>query len=218
MIEKHALAVWGAVIIGVALIVLAVVYWVEPASSLPSLLPRPRGRLEPSPRQARDRGVRSSALAAARLRLVPDRPEAAAAGLGRDRRLADLLLAARSCSGCCRACPELFPISSLGHSVILPQLLGWDIHQNDKYFLTFLVATHLATAIVLFLFFLARLDAHPARDSAAACATAGSPPTTPTPSSAGCWSSAPSPPAYSACCSSTRCATSSPPRSRRRSS
>jgi undecaprenyl-diphosphatase len=48
---------------------------------------------------------------------------------------------------------ELFPISSLGHSVILPKLLGWDIHQNDKYFLTFLVATHLATAIVLFVFF-----------------------------------------------------------------
>jgi undecaprenyl-diphosphatase len=48
---------------------------------------------------------------------------------------------------------ELFPISSLGHSVILPSLLGWNIHQNDKYFLSFLVATHLATAIVLLLFF-----------------------------------------------------------------
>jgi undecaprenyl-diphosphatase len=48
---------------------------------------------------------------------------------------------------------ELFPISSLGHSVILPQLLGWNIHQNDAYFITFLVATHLATAIVLFVFF-----------------------------------------------------------------
>jgi undecaprenyl-diphosphatase len=49
---------------------------------------------------------------------------------------------------------EPFPISSLGHAVILPHLLGWNIHQNDDYFLTFLVATHLATAIVLFLFFL----------------------------------------------------------------
>jgi undecaprenyl-diphosphatase len=48
---------------------------------------------------------------------------------------------------------ELFPVSSLGHSVILPRLLGWDIHQNDPYFIAFLVATHLATAIVLFLFF-----------------------------------------------------------------
>jgi undecaprenyl-diphosphatase len=48
---------------------------------------------------------------------------------------------------------ELFPISSLGHSVILPQLFGWNIHQNDSYFLAFLVATHLATALVLLGFF-----------------------------------------------------------------
>jgi undecaprenyl-diphosphatase len=48
---------------------------------------------------------------------------------------------------------EPFPISSLGHSVILPRLAGWNIHQSDPYFITFLVATHLATAIVLFGFF-----------------------------------------------------------------
>jgi undecaprenyl-diphosphatase len=48
---------------------------------------------------------------------------------------------------------ELFPVSSLGHSVILPRLVGWHIHQNDKFFITFLIATHLATAIVLLLFF-----------------------------------------------------------------
>jgi undecaprenyl-diphosphatase len=48
---------------------------------------------------------------------------------------------------------ELFPISSLGHAVILPRLLGWNIHQNDSYFITFLVATHLATALVLLGFF-----------------------------------------------------------------
>ncbi len=48
---------------------------------------------------------------------------------------------------------ELFPISSLGHAVVLPKLFGWNIHQNDKYFLAFLVATHLATAIVLLGFF-----------------------------------------------------------------
>ncbi|HSW97397.1 MAG TPA: undecaprenyl-diphosphate phosphatase [Candidatus Saccharimonadales bacterium] len=48
---------------------------------------------------------------------------------------------------------ELFPISSLGHSVILPKLLGWHINQNDQFFLTFLVATHTATAVVLFFFF-----------------------------------------------------------------
>ena len=49
---------------------------------------------------------------------------------------------------------ELFPISSLGHSVVLPRILGWNIHQNDDYFLSFLVATHCATALVLFVFFL----------------------------------------------------------------
>ena len=48
---------------------------------------------------------------------------------------------------------ELFPISSLGHSVVLPKLLGWNINQNDPYFLSFLVATHTATCLVLFLFF-----------------------------------------------------------------
>jgi undecaprenyl-diphosphatase len=49
---------------------------------------------------------------------------------------------------------EPFPISSLGHSVVLPRLLGWHIHQNDERFLTFLVAVHLATALVLLVFFL----------------------------------------------------------------
>jgi len=44
---------------------------------------------------------------------------------------------------------ELFPISSLGHSVLLPGLLGWNINQNAGAFLTFLVATHFATALVL---------------------------------------------------------------------
>src|SRR4051794_4562629 len=55
--------------------------------------------------------------------------------------------------GLVQGATELFPVSSLGHSVILPSLLGWNIHQNDDYFLTFLVATHLATAIVLLGFF-----------------------------------------------------------------
>jgi undecaprenyl-diphosphatase len=48
---------------------------------------------------------------------------------------------------------EPFPISSLGHGVLLPRLLGWDIHQDDPFFLSFLVATHLATALVLLGFF-----------------------------------------------------------------
>jgi undecaprenyl-diphosphatase len=56
--------------------------------------------------------------------------------------------------GALQGISEPFPISSLGHAVLLPKLLGWDIHQNDEYFLSFLVATHCATALVLFLFFL----------------------------------------------------------------
>ncbi len=54
---------------------------------------------------------------------------------------------------------ELFPVSSLGHTVILPKLFGWNIHQNAPYFLTFLVALHLATALVLLGLLLARLGA-----------------------------------------------------------
>jgi undecaprenyl-diphosphatase len=55
--------------------------------------------------------------------------------------------------GALQGIAEPFPISSLGHGVIAPQLFGWNIHQNDEYFLAFLVATHCATAVVLFAFF-----------------------------------------------------------------
>ena len=85
-----------------------------------------------------------------RLCLVPDRPEAQT----RDVILGALITYPRAIVlGLMQGVSELFPVSSLGHSVILPKLLGWDIHQNDPYFLTFLVATHLATALVLLLFF-----------------------------------------------------------------
>jgi undecaprenyl-diphosphatase len=49
---------------------------------------------------------------------------------------------------------EPFPISSLGHAVVLPALFGWNIHQNDKFFLTFLISTHFATAVVFLVFFI----------------------------------------------------------------
>jgi len=55
--------------------------------------------------------------------------------------------------GALQGIAEPFPISSLGHAVIFPKLFGWDIHQNDEFFLAFLVATHCATALVLFVFF-----------------------------------------------------------------
>jgi undecaprenyl-diphosphatase len=56
--------------------------------------------------------------------------------------------------GALQGIAEPFPISSLGHGVMLPRLLGWNIHQNDDYFLAFLVATHVATAAVLLFLFL----------------------------------------------------------------
>jgi undecaprenyl-diphosphatase len=49
---------------------------------------------------------------------------------------------------------EPFPISSLGHGVVLPKLFGWNIHQNDKYFLVFLIGTHIGTSLVLLGFFI----------------------------------------------------------------
>jgi undecaprenyl-diphosphatase len=53
---------------------------------------------------------------------------------------------------------ELFPVSSLGHSVILPQLFGWTSvvaaqSASESYFLAFLVGLHVATALALALFY-----------------------------------------------------------------
>ena len=55
--------------------------------------------------------------------------------------------------GLLQGATELFPVSSLGHSVIIPSLLHWSINQKDDSFLVFLTATHLATSLVLFAFF-----------------------------------------------------------------
>lgn len=53
---------------------------------------------------------------------------------------------------------ELFPVSSLGHSVILPQLLGWSgvvaaQSATESYFLALLVGLHVATALALVVFY-----------------------------------------------------------------
>ncbi|MBN8997039.1 MAG: undecaprenyl-diphosphate phosphatase [Rhizobiales bacterium] len=44
---------------------------------------------------------------------------------------------------------ELFPISSLGHTVLIPALLGWSVDRSNDQFVAFLVLTHLATSLVL---------------------------------------------------------------------
>jgi len=48
---------------------------------------------------------------------------------------------------------ELFPVSSLGHAVVMPRLLGWDLDENAAYFLPFLVVLHLGTAAALLIYF-----------------------------------------------------------------
>src|SRR5437764_5103963 len=54
---------------------------------------------------------------------------------------------------------ELFPVSSLGHSVLIPALIGgrWakdlSLTADKSPYLTFLVAVHVATAVALVVFF-----------------------------------------------------------------
>ena len=53
---------------------------------------------------------------------------------------------------------ELFPISSLGHAVLVPALLGWNgivsgQSAQESFYLAFLVGLHVATALALLVFF-----------------------------------------------------------------
>ncbi len=48
---------------------------------------------------------------------------------------------------------ELFPVSSLGHAVVLPAVLHWDIDQRGAAFLPFLVMLHVGTAVALLAYF-----------------------------------------------------------------
>ena len=52
---------------------------------------------------------------------------------------------------------ELFPVSSLGHSVLIPALLGWDdlvkAQSKESFYLAFLVALHVGTALALLVYF-----------------------------------------------------------------
>jgi undecaprenyl-diphosphatase len=48
---------------------------------------------------------------------------------------------------------ELFPVSSLGHAVILPHLFRWNIAQDSPTFLPFLVTLHVGTALALLIYF-----------------------------------------------------------------
>ena len=48
---------------------------------------------------------------------------------------------------------ELFPVSSLGHAVVLPAILHWNLDQAAASFLPFLVMLHVGTAVALLGYF-----------------------------------------------------------------
>jgi undecaprenyl-diphosphatase len=49
---------------------------------------------------------------------------------------------------------ELFPISSLGHTILLPAVLHWNnVKRSDPSFLAFVVVLHLGTALALIVFY-----------------------------------------------------------------
>jgi undecaprenyl-diphosphatase len=51
--------------------------------------------------------------------------------------------------GLLQGASELFPVSSLGHAVIVPTLLHWSFKQSDPSFVPFLVLLHIGTATAL---------------------------------------------------------------------
>jgi undecaprenyl-diphosphatase len=57
-----------------------------------------------------------------------------------------LTLAQALFMGLLQGATELFPVSSLGHAVLIPSLLHWSFKQSDPSFLPFLVLLHLGTA------------------------------------------------------------------------
>src|SRR5690348_5423581 len=55
--------------------------------------------------------------------------------------------------GLLQGASELFPVSSLGHAVLVPSLLHWSFKQSDPSFLPFLVLLHIGTAIALLILY-----------------------------------------------------------------
>src|SRR5581483_6955752 len=62
-------------------------------------------------------------------------------------------------TGLVQGVTELFPVSSLGHNVLLPAVIGgcWSKHLNlaadESPYLAFIVGLHVATAIALLIYF-----------------------------------------------------------------
>src|SRR3954469_6118701 len=101
---------------------------------------RPRHRRGPRDRAAKRNKGRSPAR----------RGLAESAAVGQERRMnaiQAILIAVL------QGATELFPVSSLGHAVVLPALLHRPLDQRSHEFLPFLVMLHLGTASALLLFF-----------------------------------------------------------------
>ena len=55
--------------------------------------------------------------------------------------------------GLLQGATELFPVSSLGHAVLVPSLLHWSFKQSEPSFVPFLVLLHLGTANALLILY-----------------------------------------------------------------
>ena len=55
--------------------------------------------------------------------------------------------------GLLQGASELFPVSSLGHAVLVPSLMHWSFKQSDPSFVPFLVLLHLGTATALLILY-----------------------------------------------------------------
>ena len=127
---------------------------------------------------------------------------------------------------------ELFPVSSLGHGVLLPGLLGWHNLVNsqsaqESFFLAFIVGLHVGTALGLLVYYrktwielfrgLGRQLAGTAMPASRRSGTSTIPTPIRTTGSCSCSPSQRCPSGSRDSCWNTNCASSSPSRSPRRS-
>ena len=69
------------------------------------------------------------------------------------RTAADVTFAQAMLLAALQGVSQLFPVSSLGHTVLLPALLRWKVDEGSAQFLAFVVVLHLGTAAALLVFY-----------------------------------------------------------------
>ncbi len=118
----------------------------DDSSGARSKYERPRaGRLPRRAEPGRDKNTTTTGRSLDRARRYRE-------GYSTERRRGDITYFQAIFIGILQGITELFPVSSLGHSVILPALFGWDQvvtqqSSSESSFLVFLVGVHVATAI-----------------------------------------------------------------------